>query len=120
MTSEEARALFDAALDDELAEATKMEFEAALQRDAPLRAEYQALRQVVHGAAALQQAAPSVDLLASVQEKLRVRSGGRFYRDRFSERQGRSALLTWILGGSLLLVLTIALWFSFELGLLGR
>lgn len=120
MTSEQARRLFDAALDDELPADARLDFHQALAEDADLKSDFEALREVVHGAAALQQATPSVDLLASVQEKLRARSGGRFYRDRFAEKQGRSPLLLWIAGGSLVLVLVAAVWLGFEAGLVTR
>lgn len=120
MTSEQARQLFDAALDDELDPETKRDFHQALAEDPMLKDDFHALRDVVHGAGLLQSAAPSVDLLGSVQEKLRARSGGRFYRDRFSEKQGRSPIVLWIAGGSLLLVLVAAVWLSFEAGLVTR
>lgn len=120
MTSEQARQLFDAALDDELDPETKREFYQALAEDRMLESEFSALRDVVKGAALLQATTPSVDLLGSVQEKLRARSGGRFYRDRFAEKQGRSPLLLWIAGGSLLLLLVAAVWLSFEAGLVTR
>lgn len=120
MTSDEARGLFDAALDGELPSAQQTEFDQALAEDRELQREYHALRAVVQGAAALQQSTPSVDLLGSVQLKLRARSGGRFYRDRFSEQQGRGALLVWALGGSLLLVVAVVVWLSSEAGLFSR
>ena len=78
------------------------------------------LRRVMHATRGLSQSAPSVDLLGSVQSKLRSRSGGRFYRDRFAERRGRGALLPWAVAGSVLVVLVTLLWFGLESGLLAR
>lgn len=117
MTSDEARRLFDAALDGELDAEQQAELEQALADDAQLQRELDALRAVVQSAASLQSAAPSVDLLGSVQMKLRTRSGGRFYKDRFSEQQGRGSLLVWALGGSLLLVVVVVVWLGIEAGL---
>ena len=99
-TREEARARFDAAVDGELDEQDRIRFEAALSSDASLRAEYESHRSVVEAASRLNQAVPPVDLLASVQHKLRARSGGKFYRDRFAERAGT--------GTSMLLIVAIS------------
>jgi anti-sigma factor RsiW len=117
MTKEEARGLFDAALDGELSAEKKSELDMALAKDTDLQREFLALRAVVQGAAELQHATPSVDLLSSVQLKLRARSGGRFYRDRFSEQQSRGVLLPWALGASLLLVVLVVAWLGHEAGL---
>lgn len=119
MTSEEARGLFDAALDDELSPDQKRDFHQALANDAALKQDFEGLRDIMHGASALQQT-PSIDLLSSVQEKLRTRSGGRFYRDRFAEKQGRSPLVLWIAGGSLLLLMVAVIWLAFEYGMVTR
>jgi anti-sigma factor RsiW len=120
MTREEARDLFSRALDAELADDERAEFERALLADAELAREFEQLRALQQAAAALKAASPSIDLLGSVQHKLRARSGGRFYRDRFAERQGRGGLLTWTLAGSFVVLLLGVFWLGLWSGLLGR
>ncbi len=122
MTSEQARARFDAALDGELSESERQLFDAALAHDATLAAEYAELQRVVQATRSLGSAreeTSSVDILSGVQQRLRERSGGRFYRDRFSEARGQSAEVTWVITLSLILVLAAALWFGFDAGLFG-
>jgi anti-sigma factor RsiW len=90
VTANEARELFSAALDGELTQEEQQHFAAALERDDGLRAEY---REFIACNDALRQAAgmapgPVPDLLPGVQSRLRARSRGRFYADRFSERSG--------------------------------
>jgi anti-sigma factor RsiW len=104
MTPEEARVLFDAAIDDELDQAARQHFEQTLAEDAALRAEFEAHRDVVFATRALSRDAPKVDLLAGVQDKLRARSGGRFYRDKFAEQRGRSTQITWMIALSVLVI----------------
>jgi anti-sigma factor RsiW len=117
LSPEAARALFQRALDDDLSAVEKAELNEALAADAELQRELSALRALTAATAALSSATPSVDLLSSVQQKLRARSGGRFYRDRFAEKQGQRGLLSWILGASLLVVLAAVLWLSVREGL---
>jgi hypothetical protein len=104
MTSDEARERFDAA------------FEAALSRDAGLRDELARQRALLEATRALADV-PKVDLLAGVQHKLRARSGGRFYRDRFAERRSLRASIGWMLGACALLVLAVASWLAYDAGL---
>jgi anti-sigma factor RsiW len=105
MTPEEARVLFDAAIDDELDQETRQRFEQALADNAELRAEFERHRDVVFATRALSREAPQVDLLAGVQDKLRARSGGRFYRDKFAEQRGRSQQITWMLAASIIVII---------------
>jgi anti-sigma factor RsiW len=118
MTGDEARALFDAALDGELSEDMRREFDAVLEADAVLRAAYDQHRAVLSAASELGRIS-SVDLLAGVQHKLRARSGGKFYRDRFAERRGSSASLSFVLAISACLVLCVVLWFAYNAGIFG-
>jgi hypothetical protein len=120
MTREQVRSLFPRALDAELESGERAAFETALASDEQLQHEFTQLRRVQHAASALRAAGPRVDLLGSVQHKLRVRSGGRFYRDRFAERRGHSALLTWVLSGSFALLLVAVLWLVFGADLATR
>ena len=119
MTREQARELFSRALDAELAAEERSAFESALATDAELSREFARLRELQHAAAALKDTSPKVDLLGSVQHKLRARSGGRFYRDRFAERRGRGGLLTWVLAGSFVVLMLGVLWLCLRAGLLG-
>lgn len=88
MTPEQARETFSAARDGELDATTRAEFEAALAADPALAQEYDSF---VAFYAALRKApgdTAAPDLLPGVQRRLRARSRGRFYRDRFAERTG--------------------------------
>jgi anti-sigma factor RsiW len=98
MTSDEAKELFSAAYDDELDATERAVFDAALAADPALAQQY-ALFTATVGATAVAafgsepgdaEARPSTpDLLPGVQQRLRARSRGRFYSDRFAERTGR-------------------------------
>jgi anti-sigma factor RsiW len=113
VTGDEARERFSEAYDDELSAEERAAFEAALAADASLRAEYEEFRALLSGALPALAAdepelhddvearraflagtadgdVPVPDLLPGVQKKLRERSRGRYYRDRFAER-GRYA-----------------------------
>ena len=110
MNAEAARALFERALDGALDANTQREFEAALRENDELHDEF-IEAQVVRRAArdlARKESVPNVDLLAGVQQKLRARSGGKFYRDRFSERRGMG--FTWMLALASLVLLATAAW----------
>lgn len=111
-SADETRDLFSDALEGELAEADKKEFDAALAENAELRGEYDAFRSLFRGTAAIANTTEAETdeqepaLLAGVQERLHKRSKGRFYRDRFSrDAGGRSA--TWLL--LILIVLMLAI-----------
>ena len=100
MTSDEARDLFGDVIEGTLDPAKKPAFEAALAADPELREELDAYQMVMQGAASIgrepeaETASEKVpDLLPAVQSKLRTRSRGRFYRDRFSEQAGPSSAL---------------------------
>ena len=111
MNADAARALFERALDGQLDPRLRAEFEAALGADPELRVEYQELVEFRSATARLAHAepVPAVDLLAGVQHKLRARSGGKFYRDRFAERRGSSAL-RWALMATCLLMIIASTW----------
>ncbi|MFW6050630.1 MAG: anti-sigma factor family protein [Myxococcota bacterium] len=110
MTPEEARERFSEALEGELVPEEQRRFEAALARDPGLQAEYEAFTATVRSTRALGAARPRADLAPVVQETLRRRSRGRYYRDRFSRRTPRQTLVPLlVLGGVLALV--VAAWF---------
>ncbi len=116
-SEDEARARFDAALDGELSNEERAAFEAALAESAGLRAEYERQRALLEAARGLGRVS-QVDLLPAVQHKLRTRSGGRFYRDRFAERRGRCAMALLALAAGV--VLLAVLWFAYDVGLFTR
>ena len=115
MTRDEARDLFSAAWDGELGDA-RAEFDALLAADAALRAEYDAFTQILRETQSLTQGGsplasdsePAPDVLAGVQRKLRARSGGRFYRDRFSERAARGVSWPLLLAAAMFALLAAA------------
>jgi anti-sigma factor RsiW len=111
-SADEIRDLFSAALEGELAEGDKSEFDAALRENAELAEEYDAFRTLFRGTAAIASTTDAETdeqepaLLKGVQERLHKRSKGRYYRDRFSrDAGGRSA--TWLL--LILIVLMVAI-----------
>ncbi len=107
MTSDEARDLFSAAYDDLLEDDDRATFFATLAEDEALSEEYDAFIALLDGASGLSEDL-EVDLLAGVQTKLRKRSGGRFYRDRFSTTTGPGATLPLALAVLMILMLAIA------------
>lgn len=111
MTGGEARERFDEAFEGELDPEAQRAFDAALAGDPELRAEWEAFVGTMREVRALSLgASPSPDEAASlaqgVERKLRVRSRGRFYRDRYASASRRERLVpVWIAVIALLLVL---------------
>jgi hypothetical protein len=101
MTAAEARELFSAAYEGELDSTQAESFAAALAADGELAREYESFVATLGLARAHagERAARGPNLLPGVQRRLRARSRGRFYADRFAER----------LGGGLLQPLPLAL-----------
>lgn len=97
LTDDEVRERFDAYTDGELPEAERAAVKARLEESPELAAEYARHQQFLQRLSNLGEgdpvlapapAEPAVDLLAGVQGKLHKRSGGRFYRTRFSRLAG--------------------------------
>lgn len=112
MTADEAREHFSAAYDGELSPADKEAFDRAIEADPELRAEWESFRAMFDGMRALARedaAAPPPQLLRGVQDKLRARSRGRYYRDRFATRARTSLTTPVLLALLMLLVLGVAL-----------
>ncbi len=109
MTADEARELFSAAYDGELEGEQQKAFDAALAADAELAKEYAELRELLNDAHALDEKedVEVPDLLSGVQHKIRARSRGRFYRDRFSVESGPRSLLPILMGGVMLVVVAV-------------
>lgn len=113
MTSDEARDAFSAAFDGELDPSRKEAFEAALAADAELREEYAQFVETLQavGRLAERDDGQTPDLLAGVQERLRKRSRGRYYRDRFARTPATRWLLPLLVAMVCLLVLATA-WYA--------
>ncbi|MCZ7686868.1 MAG: hypothetical protein M5U28_52235 [Sandaracinaceae bacterium] len=113
MSPEQARDRFSEALDGELDAEAKAAFEAALAADAALKQEYDEFVETFRMVGSLGgEEEPAPDLLSGVQERLRKRSKGRYYRDRFSQRAGPSAwALPLLLAMVSVLVLALA-WYA--------
>lgn len=92
MNAEEARDLFSEAYDGMLAGERLAAFEAALEEDPALRAEYDELVELLDEAHGLgdEDLVEIPNLLPGVQKKLRERSKGKYYGDRFSLARGFS------------------------------
>lgn len=124
MTSEQARELFSAAIESELDADARAEFEAALLADPQLAREYASFGAVFERArgallartrtSSAHEPLPAPDLLSGVQRRLRERSRGRFYADRFAERVGAGLVQPWTLALILLGVIAL-LWLGLSL-----
>lgn len=130
MSDDDARDRFGDVIDGTLSEADRAAFEAALAASAELREELEAYRAIVSGVgsavvrvAGADESAPSKaeaanveeapSLVPKVQERIRKRSKGRFFRDRFSSGEAKSGGLTaMLLTASLLIV--IAVWLMLD------
>jgi|688.fasta_scaffold406188_1 anti-sigma factor RsiW len=120
MTPDAARDRFGDALDGLLSDGERRAFEGALETDTELRQEFEGYRAIVKGVAAAVphvagadgeaspgEAAPS--LVPRVQDRIRRRSKGRYFRDRFSSGEARGGGLTALLVTAALLLL-VAIW----------
>lgn len=113
MSPEEAREAFSEAFEDDLDPERKAAFEAALRDDAELRQEYAEFVETLQLVSRIggDDDEPAPDLLAGVQERLRKRSRGRYYRDRFAQRAGPGWTLPLLLLMASVLVLASA-WYA--------
>lgn len=107
MTADEARDLFADAAEGNLGERREA-FDAALAGDAELKEEYALYQQLMGTTRAMgddeahDAAAPAI--LPAVQKKIRVRSRGRFFKDRFAEGADKNTLTLVLTMAVLLLV----------------
>ena len=113
MTADEARELFSEALEAELSPDQQQAFDAALAADAELRAEYDAFREMLELTRQAPKAVSRPDLLPGVQKRLRARSKGRFYGDRFAQRAGLGVMHPVLLALLMLLLLGLG-WVALE------
>jgi len=106
MTADEARDRFADAVEGTLGEDAAA-FEAALASDAELKDEYALYQQLMGSTRALgddDEVQPPPALLPEVQRKIRTRSRGRFFRDRFAAEGGEKNTLTLVLAMAILLI----------------
>lgn len=108
MTADEARDRFADAVEGTLGD-ERAAFEAALAGDAELKEEYDLYQQLMGSARALgddesAEVQPPPALLPEVQRKIRTRSRGRFFKDRFAEGGGEKNTLTLVLAMAILLL----------------
>ena len=115
MSPDQARDLFSEAFDGELDAERKAAFDAALAEDSELKQEYEEFVETfqIVGRLGGDEDEPAPDLLAGVQERLRKRSRGRYYRDRFSQRMGPGWVLPLVLAMVSVLVLALA-WYGLQ------
>lgn len=111
-TAEEARDLFSEAFSDELDANQRARFETALAENSALKNEYEEFCAFVGGVHGLaedpDEPGASPNLLPGVQDKLRKRSRGRFYRDRYSTMTGARSVSPLLVSLVTLAVLAIA------------
>ena len=116
MKASEARDLFSEAFEGDLEEERKAAFDAALKEDEELDADYADFVetfQMMRGLAE-PESVQAPNLLPRIQERIRRRSGGKYYRDRFAKRVGGPGwTMPIILIFAVLAVLGIA-WFALQ------
>ena len=110
MTPDEARELFSAAHDGELEAGERGRFDQALEADEALAAEFADFSATIAVTSRLSRDVAAPDLLPSIQDRIRRRSGGRFYRDRFAQRSGARGLFPMLLTTVILTIVAIV-WF---------
>ncbi len=108
MNAPEARELFSAALENELEPEQRAAFEATLAQEPALAAEYAAFLATVTRVRSEGELTPAPDLLPRVQRRLRARSRGRFYGDRYAERLGSGLLQPLPLALAMLMLIALA------------
>jgi hypothetical protein len=111
LTPDHARELFGAAFANELTDPERASFEAMLCADPALDQEYRAFVafcEALRHPGSPQPDQPTPDLLPGVQRRLRARSRGRFYRDRFAERLGTRWQPTVLIALAMLVLLALA------------
>lgn len=116
MTTDEARDLFSEAFEGDLDEERKTAFDAALREDEALAADYADFVETFRMMRGLAEpeSVQAPNLLPRIQERIRRRSGGRYYRDRFSKRAGGPGWAMPVLAAfAVLIVLSIA-WFALQ------
>ena len=90
MDSDAARDLFSEAFEGDLEGERKEAFDAALEKDEELKSDYDDFVDTFRTMSRLasEELVRPPNLLPRIQERIRRRSGGRYYRDRFAKRAG--------------------------------
>lgn len=115
MGTEEARDLFSEAFEGDLDEERQKAFQEALASDEELEAEYRDFVETFQLVSRMGEAddVEPPDLLHGVQERLRKRSRGRYYRDRFAKRAGPGWMLPLLTSIAVLVLLALA-WYVMQ------
>lgn len=111
MAPDEARELFSEAFDGELDAEREKAFQDALAADDALKAEYDDFVETLGLVSRFGEEEEPPDLLHGVQERLRKRSRGRYYRDRFSRRAGPGWIMPLLVSVGALLLLGV-IWYA--------
>lgn len=130
-SADDARDRFGDAIDGLLSESEQRAFDALLEGDAELRDEYESYRAIVKGVGSAVVRVAGADegtlesgekekgvelapsLVPKVQERIRKRSKGRYFRDRFSSGEAKGSGLTVMLVTASLLIV-IAVWLMLD------
>lgn len=115
-SDDEIRDKFSAAYDNELSGEERAAFERALASNSELKAEYEEFAALLRSTHALADEADELkapDLVRGVHARIRARSGGKFFRDRFSEESGPRGVMP-ILLLSVMLMLVVISWFAMQ------
>lgn len=116
MNASEARDLFSEAFEGDLEEERKAAFDEALMDDEELDADYADFVETFNMMRGLAEpeSVKAPNLLPRIQERIRRRSGGRYYRDRFSKRVGASGMSMQLIGVFAVLIVIAAAWFALQ------
>lgn len=115
MNTDEARDLFSEAFEGDLDEERQKAFTEALAADEELKAEYDDFVETFQLVSRMGEPddVEAPDLLHGVQERLRKRSRGRYYRDRFAKRAGPGWMLPLLTSLAVLVLLGLA-WYVMQ------
>lgn len=113
MSPDEARDLFSEAFEGDLEGERHAAFSAALDADMELKAEYDDFVETFQmmGRLGEMEEVEVPNLLPSIQERIRKRSRGRYYRDRFAKRAGPGWMMPLIASVTVLFLLGVA-WYA--------
>ena len=115
MNPDEARELFSEAFEDDLEEERRAAFDALLAEDDEVRSDYEGFVETLEmmGQLGAADAVDAPNLLPRIQERIRRRSRGRYYRDRFSRRTGVGWTMSVIVAVAVLVILAIT-WIAIQ------
>ena len=116
MISSEARDLFSQAFEGDLDEERKRAFDEALMEDEQLDQEYAEFVETFEMVRVLAtpESVKAPNLLPRIQERIRRRSGGKYYRDRFPRRAGQPGWMMPVIVSTAVLLVIAIVWFAFH------